>query len=130
MSDKYIIGAQLNARIAIASAVGESLYSFPRWHAPQVPTLRGALELAEWAGIVIEKKQVSITRRPDGHAQTCVIVWVTGTPIASAAISTDPAWGPEIALGLAFRNAVQRVLYPKPRVWTRQPDEFSQNELP
>jgi len=128
MTDKYIVGAQLDAQIAIASACGESLDRFPRFHAPNIPTLRGAIELAAGTGIEITRRQIDICRRRDGHTQTCAIVWVTGTPIASAALSTDPVWGPAVAEGLAFRNAVQRVLFPRSRVWTQKPDDFSKEE--
>lgn len=117
MTDKYIKGAQLDASIAIANAGGYDLSPFPLWHAPSVPTLRGAIELALWTGITIERKQVESVQRRDGHIETRVIVWITGSPTVSAALSTDPLFGEVVATGLAFRNMVERVCFNQPKVW-------------
>lgn len=123
MSKELVKAAQLDAAIAIATAGGYQLSdSFPRWHAPNIPTLRGALELAEAAGVVIERKQVEAIRR-NRQTETRVIVWVSGSVVASAALSRDPLFGEIVATGLAFRNAVQRLCCDGPRVWRGQPDE-------
>ena len=118
MRNKYIKGAQLDAQIAIAHAGGYDLSPFPRWHSRNVPTLRGAIELAVWSGIQIERKQVEQVNRPAGHIETRAIVWVTGSPIASAAISTNTLFGEIVATGLAFRNAIQHICCDQRKVWT------------
>lgn len=116
--------AQLDALIALANHGGCDLSSFQRWHTLNVPTLRGAIELAEAAGVTIERKQVEAVRRRNGRTETRVVVWIRGSVVASASISTDPVHGGIIATGLAFRNAVQRLCCDVPRVWRQQPDEF------
>lgn len=117
MNNTFIKAAQLDAQIAIAHAGGYDLSPFPRWHARNKPTLRGAIELAIWSGIQIERKQVEQVKRPNGHIETRVILWVTGSPIGSAALSTHRDFGEIIATGLAFRNAVERVCFDQRKVW-------------
>lgn len=107
--DKYIKGAQLNAQIAIAYKSGESLDRFPLWHAPNVPTLRGAIVMAQAAGLKVTRKMVDVSRR-DGVVETRVIVWITGNSTASAGISRDETYGEIVATGLAFRNGVERLI--------------------
>lgn len=126
--NKFTASAQLDARIAIANMGGYDLSPFPRWHTPGVLTLRGAVELADWVGLKVERCEISHTKG-GGFYRTHALVWVSGSTIASAAISNDEIFGEIVATGLAFRNAVQRVLFPKSPVWVGKPDDFTKEDF-
>jgi hypothetical protein len=99
----------------------------PAFHAPRVPTYPTAVTLAATKGI--EAEFVSVVHRPvriksDGYFsvvnQVEVLVKVSGTVIQSAALSRDVEFAEEIAKGLAFRNAVQRICFPGRRAASSQ----------
>jgi hypothetical protein len=112
MVDKFIAGAQLDAQIIKAYKAGLPIARFPLWHAPNVPTFFGALVKAKLEGV--EFLRENVITQDDG--KTIALVWVTGSVVASAAISQDPEHAPDVATGLAFRNAISRLFYDQ-RVW-------------
>lgn len=120
-SNIFIESAQLDATMIRIEALGGNLAemsdSLPLWHAEGVPTYYGAKVIAEAAGIEVETKNIEevplkLLRYPEivPVVECRAIVWLRGSIVASAGISRDPEFGCEIAVGLAFRNAVQRKL--------------------
>ena len=108
MTDKYIKGARLDAEMIQAYQAGESLARFPLFHAPGIPTFRGAMELAQTWEIEVIDSQTKETRINDGKRAITAVVKVrfNQTVMVGAGISQRHV----VALGLAFRAAVNHVL--------------------
>lgn len=108
MTDKYITGALLDADIIQAYQAGDSLARFPMYHAPGIPTFRGAIELAQTWNIEVISFQTKETRINDGKRAYTAIVKArfNQTVMVGAGMSQRKV----VAIGLAFRSAVQNVL--------------------
>ena len=106
--DKYVFSAMMDAEMIQAYQAGESLARFPLFHAPGIPTFRGALELAETFMIQVIECQTKETRINDGKRAITAVVKVrfNQTVMVGAGISQRKV----IAIGLAFRAAVNNVL--------------------
>lgn len=108
MTDKYIKGAMMDAEAIRAYQAGDSLARFPKYHAPGIPTFRGAIELAETWDIEVIESQTKETKINDGKRAYTAIVKArfNKTIMVGAGMSQRKP----VALGLAFRSAVQNVL--------------------
>lgn len=106
--DKYIKGAMIDAEAIQAYQAGDSLARFPMYHAPGVPTFRGAIELAQTWNIEVIESQTKETRINDGKRAYTAIVKArfNQTVMVGAGMSQRKV----VALGLAFRSAVQNLL--------------------
>ena len=124
MSDIYVQAAEYDAAIIVTELnFGLRGFAFRFWHdrRKRILTYFGAHILAEAAGIKITKVNYSNQFKPSSDGltmQTITIanVWTNTGPVASTARSANPAYGQEIAKGLAFRNAVQR-FFTDARLW-------------
>lgn len=108
MTDKYIKGAMMDAEAIRAYQAGDSLARFPMYHAPGIPTFRGAIELAQTWDINVIESQTKETRINDGKRAYTAIVKArfNQTVMVGAGMSQRKV----VAVGLAFRSAIQNVL--------------------
>jgi len=108
MTDKYIKGAMMDADMIQAYQAGDSLARFPMYHAPSVPTFRGAIELAQTWDIEVIESQTKETRINNGKRAYTAIVKArfNQTVMVGAGMSQRKT----VAIGLAFRSAVQNIL--------------------
>lgn len=126
MEDVYIKGALNDAAMIVAYAQGWELSAFapPLWHVKsRVPTWFGAAVMAQKLGIKIIKVEIQssiVHRTPKGasimtesripHREYRALVTITDGLITGAGRSRNQEWGKEIAVGLAFRTALEKAL--------------------
>ena len=108
MTDKYVKGAMQDAEAIRAYQAGDSLARFPMYHAPGVPTFKGAIKLAQTWEIQVIDSQTKETRINDGKSAYTAIVKArfNQTVMVGAGMSQRKV----VAIGLAFRSAVQNLL--------------------
>lgn len=87
---------------------GESLARFPLYHAPAIPTYKGALILAQMHEIETVSENVKASVSTSGTPIWTAVVCVRrdNTSRCGAGISQDY----DCAIGYAFRNAVRQIL--------------------
>lgn len=113
--------AKHDASMIAASAQGWDLSIFAPslWHVKgKVPTWYGAGVFASKLGIKITSQDIKVTTLPrlmmNANQIPCkqytALVGITDGRIIGAGLSLDPKWGREIAIGLAFRTAVEKSL--------------------
>lgn len=106
--DKYIKGAMQDAEAIQAYQAGDSLARFPMYHAPGIPTFRGAIELAQTWDIDVIESQTKETRINDSKRAYTAIVKARFNQTVMVGAGMSQRKG--VAIGLAFRSAVQNVL--------------------